>query len=57
MKKNRLQKDGKRLKCVHKGIVELRSLSEKIMAKSIEELEMTLNYVLLGQQEVHFTLV
>lgn len=57
MKKNRLRKDGKGLKCLHKNVVEVRPAFERIKAKDSMELEITFRYDLLGQQEVHFTIV
>lgn len=57
MKKNRLRKEGKREKCVHKEIVEMRPMMACVKAKGTVELSLTFRYDILGQQEVHFTIV
>lgn len=55
--KDRLQRKGKRVICPHKDIVEIRPAIVKINPNDSQELEMTFRYELLGQQEVHLTIV
>lgn len=56
VKSNRLRKEARRVECPHKDVVEIRPAIVRIKANSIVELELTFRYVLLNQQEVHFTL-
>lgn len=56
LKKNRLRKERKEVKCPHKDVVDIRPAFNRIKAGSIVELEMTFRYDLLGQQEVDLTI-
>lgn len=57
LKRNRLRKGGEGEKCPHKAVVTLRPAFDKIKANNTMELAMTFRYALLGQQEIHFTLM
>lgn len=57
MKKHRLRKDRMGVKCPHGSVVELRPAFCKIKAKGTVQLEMVVNYNLLGQQEIDFSIM
>lgn len=54
LNKNRLRKAGKRAICPHKCIVDIRPTFEIIRANCTMELDLTIRYELMGQQEVNF---
>lgn len=57
LKQNRLRREGKRVTCPHKSVVDVRPAFVKIKPNNTQELEVTFRYELSGQQEVHFTVV
>lgn len=57
MKKNRLRKKGDGVKCPHKDVAEISPAFSRIKSSSIVELEASVKYELLGQQEVQFLIM
>ncbi|KAL7023628.1 hypothetical protein ACKWTF_012716 [Chironomus riparius] len=57
LKQNRVRKNGRRFKCPHRNIADLRPSNVQIKSNNSIELDMVFRYELLGQHEITFHIV